>query len=123
MPVRVPLQFAKPSMRLASAVCDAEGRLVAGVGTALGANVVRTLRRMAIQTVVVDDGADVAVWEQAVPVASSVHDLERRMRHEPSSEPLALLRAAVTRLLERRAARLERTDDDGAAAESASVRD
>ena len=95
-------------MRLAHPICDPEGRLVAGSGTALAIPVVRALRRMAIQTVLVSDGPDVASWERARPLEEELLDLERRLDRESSSEePLAALGAAITRRLCRRAVRLE----------------
>lgn len=116
MPVRVPLSFAKPTMRLAGPICDAEGRLVAGTGTALGPPVLRVLRKMAIQTVLVADGAELASWEQTKPLQEMLLDLERRLDREPASEPLAALRAAITRHLCKQAVRLEQ--EAGFAAES-----
>ncbi len=94
-------------MRLARPVCDAEGKLVAGGGTALAGPVVRTLRKMAIQTVLVVDSPDVASWERTRPLDEELRDLERRLDRESSEEPLAALRAAITRRLCKRAANLE----------------
>jgi hypothetical protein len=107
MPIRVPLQFAKPTMRLAKPICDTEGRLVAGTGTLLTDHVLRTLRKMAIQTVLVADEDTVASWERTKPLAEELLDLERRLDREPDSEPLSALRAAITRHLCKRAMRLD----------------
>jgi hypothetical protein len=108
MPVRVPLPFAKPTMRLAKPLCDAEGRLVAGSGTALTDAVVRTFRKLAIQTVLVADGDDVASWERTRPLSDDLLELERRIDREPNSEALGILRAAITRHLCKRALRVDR---------------
>lgn len=107
MPVRVPLQFAKPTMHLAVPVCDAQGRVVAGSGTALTATVLRSLRKMAFQTVLVADAPDLPPWEQTKPLNEELLALERRLDREPPSEPLAMLRAAITRHLCKRALQLE----------------
>ena len=107
MPVRVPLQFAKPTMRLVRPICDPDGRLLAGSGTALSASVVRALRKMAIQTVLVDDTPDVASWEKTRPLNEDLLDLERRLDQEPSGEPLAAIHGAVTRRLCKRAVNVE----------------
>ena len=121
MPVRVPLQFAKPTMRLARPICDADGKLVAGAGTALGEHVVRTLRKMAVQTVLVRESEEVASWERTKPLSDDLLALERRLDREPASEPLTALRAAITRHLCKRAVRLEQDpglliyDETGAA--------
>ena len=53
VPVRVSLQFARPTMRLARAICDGQGRLLAGRGTALDDRMVHALRKLAVQTVLV----------------------------------------------------------------------
>ena len=55
MAVRVPLQFAKATMRLARPIFDSDGRLLAGNGTLLNDSVTRLLRKMALQTVVVEE--------------------------------------------------------------------
>ena len=108
MPVRVPLRFAKPTMRLAKPICDADGRLVAGSGTALTDAVVRTFRKLAMQTVLVTDGGDIASWERTRPLSDDLLDLERRIDREPESELLGVLRAAITRHLCKRALRVNR---------------
>ena len=107
MAVRVPLRFAKATMRLARPICDADGRLVAGSGTALTEHVLRTLRKMAIQTVLVAEDDDIETWERTKPLADELLELERRLDREPPSEPLTALRAAITRHLCKRALRLE----------------
>jgi hypothetical protein len=108
MPVRVPLQFAKPTMRLAKPICDAEGRLVAGSGTALTDAVVRTFRKLAMQTVLIADSDDVASWERTRPLSEALLELERRIDREPNNEVLGILRAAITRHLCKRALRIDR---------------
>jgi hypothetical protein len=105
--VRVPLEFVKPTMRLARAIADADGRLVAGAGTLLGANVVRALRKLAIQTVSVADSDDIASWERTQPLAEQLRTLEERLDREPANEVMAALRTAITRHLCKRAVRLE----------------
>jgi len=106
MAVRVPLQFVKPPMRLARPVLDGEGRLVAGAGTVLGESVVRTLRNLALQSVLVEGGTDLPSWETVEPLEVELRDLADRFGAEPDAGPRAELRAAIGRYLERRAARL-----------------
>lgn len=105
--VRVPLEFAKPTMRLAKPICDASGRVLAGSGSVLSPSVVRLLRRLAIQTVVVDGGDDtVAGWETIRPLAEERRLLEVRMGTVAPRSARALLREALQRRVERREQRL-----------------
>jgi hypothetical protein len=106
--IRVPLEFLKPTMRLARPIADANGRLVAGSGTLLGAGIVRALRKLAIQTVLVSDSEDIAAWERARPLQEQLQMLEQRLDREPANEAMAALRTAITRHLCKRAIRLER---------------
>jgi hypothetical protein len=94
-------------MRLAHPLADAEGRLVAGSGTQLVPSVVRALRKLALQTVLVAESDDVASWERTQPLDERLRQLEQRVDREGPNEPLAALRAAITRHLCRRAIRLE----------------
>lgn len=112
MPVRRPLQFVTPTMRLAKPVIDADGRVLIGVGTCLDERVLRLLRRQAIQAVVVDEPEDVGAWETIRPLSEEMTDLEARFQATERSAALDELRDAVGRLLVRRAARF-RTDDGG----------
>jgi hypothetical protein len=107
MAIRVPLPFVKPTMRLARPICDADGRVVAGTGTALDDHLVRALRKMAIQTVPVVESADLANWERTKPLRDELLELEQRLDREPAGEALMALRAAITRHLCKRALRLE----------------
>ena len=107
VPARVPLEFVKPTMRLAHAIADADGRLVAGTGTQLSASVVRALRKLALQTVLVADSDDVAPWERTRALDEQLLELERRLDREPANEAMAALRAGITRHLCKRAIRLE----------------
>jgi HD-like signal output (HDOD) protein len=113
---RVPLQFAKPTMRLAQPVFDRDGMLVAGSGTLLTERLVRLLRHLALQTVTVDEADDLAAWETIHPLDEEIAALARRFGAAPTSEPMLELRRAVARRLARRAAAL------GTAAASAIVR-
>jgi hypothetical protein len=106
MPVRVHLQFVKPSMRLARPICDADGRPVAGAGTQLGDSVVRVLRRMAVQTVLVMDTDEVESWARTKPLSEELAELEERLGRAGASGPLAEVRAAIARHLTARAARV-----------------
>lgn len=103
MSVRVPLQFAKATMRLARPITDTQGRLVAGTGTRLEERVVRLLRRLAVQTVLVTDAEDLADWETLKPLEEALRDLDARCHREARSEALEQLRDAVARHLTRRA--------------------
>jgi hypothetical protein len=113
MPVRVPLEFANPSMRLARPVCDAEGRLVAGAGTGLTARVVRLLRTMAVQSVLVADAEGVDQWQTVRPLPDEIAALDARFAATPASPALTLLHEAIRRRLAVRAARFDgdRRDD------------
>jgi len=104
--IRVPLEFAKPTMRLAKPVCDAGGRVMAGSGSALTPSIVRLLRRLAIQTVVVESHEDVAGWESIQPLAEESARLAERLGPVASGTPRDLLRAALQRRLVRREERL-----------------
>src|SRR4051794_37988888 len=110
--VRVPLEFAKATMRLAKPICDASGRVMAGNGSALTPSVLRVLRRLAIQSVVVADSDDVAGWEAVRPLADEVGRLADRVGAVTAGSPRAMLRDALERRLARRADRLG-ADADG----------
>ncbi len=107
MSARVPLEFVNETMRLAQPISDAEGRLVAGAGTTLSPGVVRALRKLAIQTVLVVDNETVATWERAQALDEQLRELERRLDREPANEAMTALRAAITRHLCKRTVRLE----------------
>jgi hypothetical protein len=107
MPVRVPIQFAKPTMRLARPICDSDGKLVAGNGTLLQDRVIRLLRKMALQSLVVEDTDDVPSWVTIRPLRQDLVELEERFRREGPSRPLDLIRQAITRHLVKRAIQLD----------------
>jgi hypothetical protein len=107
MPVRVPIQFAKPTMRLARPICDSEGKLIAGTGTLLQERVIRLLRKMAIQSLVVEDAGDVPSWVTIRPLRQDLIELEERFRREAPGRPLDMIRQAITRHLVKRALQLE----------------
>jgi hypothetical protein len=104
MGVRIHLQFATPQMRLARPISDANGRLVAGVGTILSSSVVRVLRRMAVQNVVVEEAAELEPWQRVRTVEEEQTALAKRFAEENVSPPLAEIQAAIARHLDRRAA-------------------
>lgn len=106
MAVRVHLRFVKPTMRLARPIVDAEGKLIAGQGTLLGDRVVRVLRNMAVQSVLVLDTDEVRSWETIRPLEEELRALDERIGPEVTNEPLRELRAAIERHLTRRAASL-----------------
>jgi len=106
MAVRVPLEFAKSTMRLAKPVCDADGRVMAGSGSVLTPSVLRILRRLAIQTVAVEDGDHLAGWETILPLADELGLLAKRLGTVERDSPRAELHAALERRLVRRAERL-----------------
>lgn len=97
-------------MRLAKPICDANGRVLAGSGSVLTPSVVRLLRRLAIQTVVVDGQDDVAGWEAIRPLGEERQLLDERLGDTPPASPRELLRAALDRRLVRRDARLADPD-------------
>jgi hypothetical protein len=104
MAVRIHLQFATPQMRLARPITDAGGRLVAGVGTSLSAGVVRVLRHMAVQAVLVEDAGDVPAWERVHTASEELAALRARFAGEPTTAPLDEIHSALARRIERRAA-------------------
>lgn len=122
MAVRVPLQFARPEMRLARPVCDADGHLLVGAGTALDARVCQALRRLAVQSVVVTGADELEGWETLPPLEQQLIALRRRLVDTTASAALELLTAAIGRYLARRTARLAppHSDDDAAAGGGAS---
>ena len=101
MGVRVHLQFATPQMRLARPISDANGRLVAGVGTMLSAGVLRVLRHMAVQNVVVEEADTLEPWQQVRTVEEEQAALAKRFAQENVTPPLAEIQAAIARHLER----------------------
>ena len=107
---RVPLAFVRPEMRLARPVCDADGRLIVGAGTALDPRVVQALRRLAIQTVVVTGAIELAGWETLPPLDDQLQALHRRLLGTERSDALQVLAAAVARYLGRRTVRLAPPD-------------
>ncbi len=114
MAVRVHLQFVKPTMRLARPIVDSDGRLVAGTGTLMREGVLRVLRAMAVQTVVVTEADEVGTFETIRPLAEELRELEARFP-AGATGPLAELRQAIARHLEARAARV--AEDPGVAPE------
>lgn len=112
MAARIHLQFATPRMRLARPISDANGRLVAGVGTTLSPGVVRVLRNMAVQSVLVEDAEGLAAWEQVRTAEEEHLALAFRFKGEEATAALSEIRAAIERHIDRRAA----TTDQAAAA-------
>jgi hypothetical protein len=104
MAVRIHLQFATSEMKLARPISDANGRLVAGVGTLLSAGVVRVLRHMAVQSVVVEDAGARGSWQHVRTVEEEQAALAARFAGEDLTPPLAEIQAANARRFERRAA-------------------
>lgn len=104
MAVRIHLQFAKPSMRLARPISDANGRLVAGIGTMLSPGVVRVLRHMAVQSVTVEDAESLGSWEQVRTPAEEHAALAARFANEALTPPLVEIQEAIARHIDRRAA-------------------
>lgn len=104
MAVRIHLQFATPQMRLARPISDTNGRLVAGVGTMLSAGVVRVLRHMAVQSVMIDEAGNLRPWEVVRTAEEELAALAARFADETVTPPLAEIQAAIERHLEQRAA-------------------
>lgn len=104
MAVRIHLQFATPQMRLARPISDANGRLVAGIGTTLSAGAVRVLRHMAVQSVMVEDGDGLRSWEKVTTVSEEQAALAARFAGETVTAPLAEIQAAIARRIEQRIA-------------------
>jgi riboflavin biosynthesis pyrimidine reductase len=106
MPVRVPLPLATAAMRLARPIVDGDGLLVAGAGTVLAPNVLRLLRRLGLQSVLVEAGNELPGWSTARPLGDELAALDARVAPEERRGALAELHAAVARHLAARAARL-----------------
>ena len=104
MAVRIHLQFATPQMRLARPISDANGRLIAGIGTMLSAGVVRVLRHMAVQSVMVEEAPGLAAWERVRTVEEERAALATRFAGEAVTPALGEIQAAIGRHIERRAA-------------------
>lgn len=104
MAVRIHLQFATPQMRLARPISDASGRLIAGIGTMLSAGVVRVLRHMAVQSVMVEEAPGLAAWERVRTVDEEHAALAARFADEAVTPPLAEIQSAIARHIDRRAA-------------------
>ena len=101
--LRVRLGHAKPHMHLARAVLGADGCVVAGAGTTLVPGVVRSLARLGVQSVEVEEAEDVAEWEEDKDPARALADLEARFAGEPADPILDTLKAALVRHLRARA--------------------
>jgi hypothetical protein len=109
-------------MRLAKPVCDADGRVMAGSGSQLTPSVLRILRRLAIQTVAVEDSEHLAGWETIQPLDDEIALLDKRLGSIDRGSPRAELRAALERRLARRAERLAAEDEpEGARAGRAPI--
>jgi hypothetical protein len=104
MAVRIHLQFATPQMRLARPISDANGRLIAGIGTLLSTGVVRILRHMAVQSVLVEDAPGLASWERVRTVDEEHAARAARCAAEPPTPALGEIQAAIARPIDRRAA-------------------
>lgn len=107
MAVRVLLQFAKPTMRLAEPIWDIEGKPAAGQGSYLRESMVRMLRRMDLLSVVVEDTEDLPPWETVRPLEQDLLEMEERFADTPKAKPVNAIRAAIGRHLTRRAEALE----------------
>src|SRR5207249_929224 len=97
---RIRLGHARPHMHLARAVLGADGCVVAGAGTTLVPGVVRSLARLGVQSVEVEE---VAEWEEDKDLARALADLEARFAAEPADPILDALKAALVRHLRTRA--------------------
>jgi hypothetical protein len=111
MAIRVLLQFAKPEMQLARPVSDRDGRLIAGRGSRLTDRVVRLLRNLGLQTVVVEDADGLAAWETIPGLEYDLRELDRRFDGTWAGTPLEAVRHAIERYLRRRAAAIESDSD------------
>jgi len=94
-------------MRLARPIFDSDGRLIAGNGTLLNDSVTRLLRKMALQTVVVEETEDLPLWETIRPIEQQLMELEERFQWEEPSKALDEIRQAISRHLIKRAEDLE----------------
>lgn len=90
-------------MRLARPIFDSDGKLIAGSGTQLGERMVQLLRRLALQSVVIEDTDDLNEWETVAPVEADLAGLEERFRREQPQAPLRAIHEAISRHLQRRA--------------------
>ena len=106
--IRIRLHYARPHMHLAEAVETSDGAPVAGIGTTLTPELVRSLRRLGIESVVVREAEGVAEWEEEKDLAGALRDLDARFAMEGPDPLLAELQRALRRHLARRAAAAER---------------
>ena len=113
MAVRVLLQSVQPAMRLARPILDADGHLVAGAGTQLRESVVRALRKLALQSVLVVGGGDVPSWDTVRPLADELADLDARLATTARAGALGELHAAIVRHLRARAAHMAAASGEG----------
>ncbi len=102
-------------MRLARPIADTDGRLIAGTGTQLSPNVVRALRKLAIQTVPIIESDEVAAWARAKPLAAELRELDERFARTAANAATAALRTALAGYLCKRALRLDRDAREDAA--------
>jgi hypothetical protein len=91
-------------MHLAEAVEGPDGAPVAGVGTTLTAELVRSLRRLGIASVVVRETEGVAEWEEEKDLPDALRELDARFAMEAPDPLLEELQRALRRHLARRAA-------------------
>ncbi len=108
---RIHLRYARPHMHLAEPLVGPDGVVVAGAGTTLGESVVRSLLRAGVETVVVQESADVADWEQAKTLEEALADLDARFAAESRDAILDTLKTAIAHHL---AARARRRAEGGA---------
>lgn len=106
--IRIGLHYARPHMHLAEAVEGADGAPIAGVGTTLTPELVRSLRRLGVESVVVRETEGVAEWEEEKDLEHGLRDLDARFASEAADPILDEIRRALQRHLGRRAAAGER---------------
>ena len=126
MAVRVLLQFAKPTMRLANPIGDRDGKPAAGRRSYLRDGMVRLLRDMDLLSVVVEDTDELPPWETIQSLDQQLLELDERFgghqAREPNqstaadatSDPMVEMRLAIARHFTAQAKQLE--DDPAIAA-------
>ena len=101
--IRIRLHYARPHMHLAEAVEGADGAPIAGAGTTLTPELVRSLHRLGVESVMVREVEGVADWEEEKDLPRALRDLDARFALESRDPILDELRRALERHLARRA--------------------
>ncbi len=104
--IRIHLRFARPTQHLSRAVTADDGTVVAGVGTRLGASVVRSLRAVGVDRVWIREAEQVAAWEEDKALADALADLDGRFAADGGDPVLDTIHRCLRNRMLTRARRL-----------------